>query len=194
MKLGKRLYGLAQSPGNFIFIFDPALIGIGFVPLRPDTCVYIYQHNGVVIILTLSEDDLLIVGANIDLIGNVKRKLTEKVKMKDMGDVSLMLRMQVTRDRENGRLTISQENSTKSILDRFDMADCNPASTPGCGSELSTKQPEDTLLNEKETQGYQAITGSVMHFAQIFEVRHHVRYGSTRSCYVDTCEGTPGGG
>ena len=32
MKLGKRLYGLAQSPGNCMFTMDPVLIAIGFEP------------------------------------------------------------------------------------------------------------------------------------------------------------------
>ena len=43
----------------------------------------------------------------------------EKFKMTDMGDVSLVLGMQITRDREKKTLTISQEEYTKSILERF---------------------------------------------------------------------------
>ena len=91
----------------------------------------------------------------------------DQFKMTDMGDVSLVLGMQVTRDRQGKTLTISQENYTKSILERFGMADCKLSSTPGFGSELSTKQQEGTLLNKEETQRYQAITGSVMYLAQI---------------------------
>ena len=63
----------------------------------------------------------------------------KKFKVKDMGDLSLVLEMQATRDRGNGTLTISQEDYTKSILDRFGMADYNPSSTPGYGSDFSTK-------------------------------------------------------
>ena len=74
----------------------------------------------------------------------------EKFKMTDMGDISLMLGMQITRAREKKTFTISQEYTT-SILERFGMANCKPVDTPGFGSELSTKQPEETLLS-KETQ------------------------------------------
>ena len=59
----------------------------------------------------------------------------DKFKMTDMGDVSLVLGMQVTRDRGKKTLTISQGNYTKSILDRFGMSGRNPSSTPGYGSE-----------------------------------------------------------
>ena len=81
------------------------------------------------------------------MIENIKEKLMGKFKMTDMGDVSLVLGMQVTRDRERGTLTNTQENYTKSILDRFGMGSCNALSTPGFGSELSVEQPEETLLN-----------------------------------------------
>ena len=56
------------------------------------------------------------------------------------------------------------------------MANCKLTSTPGYGPELSTKQPEDTLLNEEETQRYQAITGSVMYLAQI--TRYDIMYST----------------
>ena len=73
-------------------------------------------------------------------------------------------------------MTISQENYTKSSLERFGMADCKPSSTPGVGSEISTKQPEGTLLDKEETQRYQAITGSVMYLSQI--KRYDIMYSS----------------
>ena len=64
-------------------------------------------------------DDLLLVGADIQVIESIKRKLIARFKMTDMGDVSLVLGMHVTRDRQNNTLTISQENYTKSILKTF---------------------------------------------------------------------------
>ena len=109
MKLGKSLYGLAQSPGNWFHTIDPVLISIGFVPLKSDTCVYIYNHDGVIIILTLYVDDLLVIGGDIQLIEKIRSKLMEKFKMTDMGDVSFVLGMQITRDSEKKTLTIGQE-------------------------------------------------------------------------------------
>ena len=97
MKLGKSLYGLAQSPGNWLHTIDPVLISIGFVPLKSYTCIYIYDHDGIIIILTLYVDDLLVIGGDIQLIEKIKRKLMDQFKMTDMGDVSLVLGMQVYR-------------------------------------------------------------------------------------------------
>ena len=176
MKLHKSLYGLAQSPGDSFKTIDPELVAIRFVPLKSDTCVYIYRKNGVVIILTFYVDDLLLVGADIQVIESIKQKLMKRFKMTDMGDVSLVLGMQVTRDHQQKTITISQGNYTRSILEKFGIADCKPVSTPGFGQELSTNQPEQTLLNEEETQRFQAITGSVMYLAQI--TRYDVMYST----------------
>ena len=56
------------------------------------------------------------------------------------------------------------------------MAKCKPVGTPGFGSELSTKQPEETLLSKEETQRYQAITGSVMYLGHL--LRYDIMYSS----------------
>ncbi|CAN0011358.1 unnamed protein product [Sphacelaria rigidula] len=101
----------------------------------------------------------------------LKRKLMVRFKMTDMGDVSLVLGMRVTRDRKNGPLTLSHENYTKSILEKYGMGDCNPLSTPGTGAELSLNQPEEQRLDPATTQRYQAITVSLMYLAQV------TRYG-----------------
>ena len=83
-KLHKSLYGLPQSPGNWFKTIDPELVALGFVPLTSDTCVYIYRKNGVVIILTLYVDDLLLVGADIQVIESIKQKLMKRFKMTDI--------------------------------------------------------------------------------------------------------------
>ena len=51
MQLEKSLYGLAQRPGNWFHTIDPVLVDIGFVPLKSDTCVYVYNRECVKIIL-----------------------------------------------------------------------------------------------------------------------------------------------
>ena len=136
--------------------------------------LHLQPRRGHHLILTLYADDLLVIGGDILLTRENQEQLM-KFKMTDMGDVSLMLGMQITRDWEKKTLTISQEY-TKSILERFGMANCKPVGTPGFGSEVSTKKLEKTLLSKEETQRYQAIKGSVMYLAHI--LRYDIMYGS----------------
>lgn len=157
-------------------MIDPKLIELDLAPLKSDFYVHVYNHNKTIVTITPYVSDLLVVGGYICVIEDIKRKLTEKFEMSDMGDVSLALRTQFTRNRENGTLTITHEEYTKSIIARFGMEKCKPVNTPGSGSELSTEQQEETLLNDEETQRSQAITDSARYPAQI--TRFIVMYAS----------------
>lgn len=134
--LAKSLYGVAQSPRIWSRTNDQKLIIIGFVPLKSDTCVYIYQHEGTTDIITLYVDDLLIVGCNITVIKAIKTMLMEKLIMRDLGDVPLVLFMHVTRNRSKGSLTICQRSCSEYILERFRMDTCKHLTTSGYGLKL----------------------------------------------------------
>ena len=84
---------MAQSPRNWFHTIGPVLISIGFVPIKSDAYIYIYNHDGVIIIITLCADDLLVIGGGIQSIEEIRSKLMEKFKMTDMGDVTLVLGM-----------------------------------------------------------------------------------------------------
>ena len=84
-------------------------------------------------------DDLLVIGGNIGVIEKVKAQLMDRFKMTDMGDVSRVLGLQVTRNREEKTLKIYQEDYTKSALERFGFVNCKPTLTPGYGPELSNQ-------------------------------------------------------
>ena len=71
-------------PQNWWRTIDPLLVEIGFVLLKSDPCVYIYNHDDMVIIITLYVDDLPVAGSNIQVIETVKKKLMDKFKMSDM--------------------------------------------------------------------------------------------------------------
>ena len=112
------------------------LIEIGFVALKSDPCVYLYDHNGAKIYLTFYVDDHILASNDSNAISMVQGKLQKRFKMTDMREASLVLGMEIKKDREAGTLTIFQEAYCKSTLARFGMPDCEPTSTPGYGSEI----------------------------------------------------------
>ena len=87
--------------------------------------------------------------------------------MTDMGDVSRVLGMNVSRDRAKGTITIDQKDYTEGIVERFGIKDCNPAFTPGVGPDLSLNQPEKNLLDEEGKRRYQSIVGATTYLAQV---------------------------
>ena len=139
---------------------------IGFRPTQSDSCVYTHGSGVTLVILTLYVDVILITGKDPTLVEHKKKELKERFEMTDMGELSRILGMEVTRDYDEGTLAITQTAYGDNILERFGIQDANAAHTPGYGPELSAEQPEDKLLGADATKLYQSITGSMLYLAQ----------------------------
>ena len=79
-------------------------------------------------------DDILIAGDQLEAIIEIKQWLKSRFEMKDMGEAEYVLGIEITRDRPNRLLTLSQGSYLETMLKRFDMAMCNPIDTPICKS------------------------------------------------------------
>ena len=61
--------------------------------------------------------------------------------MKNLGEVKKILGMEITRHRGSDRFWLSQENYVLKVLERFNMAEARPVTTPLTGHfKLSSKQ------------------------------------------------------
>ena len=118
------------------------------------------------------------IGGNIEVIETIKAQLMDRLKNTDMGDLSRVLGLQVTCNLAEKTLKIDLEDYTKSAVERFSFANCKPTLTPGYGPHLSTKQPEETLLNADEKQRYQAIAKTGMYLASV--LRYDTMYSSSQ--------------
>ena len=71
--------------------------------------------------------------------------------MKELGEAKKILGMEITQDRNSGRLLLSQENYVLKVLERFNMAEVRPVTTLLAGHfKLSSKQCPQSLKEEKE--------------------------------------------
>ena len=93
------------------------LVKIGPKSPKSDLCVYIYQAGGDIYTLTKYVDDVILLGKDVTVLEKIKHKLMGCSSMSDMGDISLVLRMEVVRDRNGKEVSISRKNYTKSLLE-----------------------------------------------------------------------------
>ena len=56
--------------------------------------------------------------------------MAQHYEISDLGEIQSYLGIQISRDRQNKRLTIDQSGYVKDVLERFGMADANPHHTP----------------------------------------------------------------
>src|SRR5271154_5511404 len=85
-KLTKSLYGLTQSPRQWNKKIHGFLVETRFVRTNADHCVYVNPTT--LVIIALWVDDLMIFAKDIGTLNNVKVKLKESFKMKDLGELN----------------------------------------------------------------------------------------------------------
>jgi Reverse transcriptase (RNA-dependent DNA polymerase) len=98
-------------------------------------------------------DDLLICG-NAEAIKNIAEMLSKHFEIKDLGEVSLYLGIQITRD-SHGNFMLSQTNKIQQIVVEFGLADANGCATPMHIDYLSI--PGDEKLLESNEQYRKAV-------------------------------------
>lgn len=68
----------------------------------------------------------------------LKNELSNKFKIKDLGELKSCLGMRVGRD-ENG-ISLDQERYIEQVLEKFGMSDCKPIGTPICKSDFDVNE------------------------------------------------------
>ena len=166
MKLSRSIYGLRQSPKAWSVTIDKDLRTIGFLPTASNACVYVKGSGDSYVMLTLYVDDLLITGLNDNAVAKLHKILMEKFTMRDFGDATRILGIEIFQDKERITISITQTPYVLSLLDKYGIADCNLVHTPGIGNEL-TAEPEGSVpLSKEDTIEYQSIVGSLIFSCQ----------------------------
>jgi hypothetical protein len=73
---------------------------------------------------------MLIAAKSKEQITTLKKQLSSEFDMKDLGAAKKILGMEITRDKNTGLLFLSQQSYIKKVLQRFNMHDAKPVSTP----------------------------------------------------------------
>jgi len=133
---------------------------LGFVQSSSDPGIYIYGKGEY--ILALYVDDIVIAGKDINWILRFKEDIKKKFKIKDLGELSWCLGMEITRDRKKRTLQISQREYTLDILEQFGMKDCNPVGVP---LEYGHTTANTAKIPLTDIKPYQRLVGSLMYLA-----------------------------
>jgi hypothetical protein len=121
--------------------FNTYILSLGFVRSKVDHYIYSKEEDGNLIYVALYVDDMLLIGNNMDVIKEVKKKLSAKFDMKDLGVVNFILGMEIKKDRATRNLWLNQTKYIETILKCFNMQDCKPVKVPiPVGSRLIVEQ------------------------------------------------------
>ena len=158
---------MKQAPRQWYKKFDSFMVGHGYTRTNADHCVYVRKFpNGKFVILLLYVDDMLIVGQDKGVIGNLKKDLFKSFDMKDLGLARQILCMQILRDKKAKKLWLSQEKYIERVLERFNMKHAKPVSTPlGAHFKLRKKSCSSSKKEKKDIAStiYSSTVGSLIY-------------------------------
>jgi transposase InsO family protein len=189
-RLKKSLYGLKQAGRAWYTKIDATLMGMGFKRSEADHCIYSYQYNNTLIWAALYVDDLLIVANDTKQLELFKQQLSDRFKMKDLGEAKFILGVEIERDRAARTLTISQRAYVKDVLARFNMSGCNGVSTPKVtGLKLTKADAPQTDAEKLEMKAvpYQSAVGALMY--AMLGTRPDIAYAITALSQFNSCYG-----
>jgi len=114
-------------------------------------------------------DDILLASSDINLLLETKKFLSCKFDMKDLGEASYVLGIEIHRDRSNGILGLSQKIYIEKVLKKYNMHKCSASPAPIVkGDKFGTFQcPKNEYeVVQMKNIPYASAVGSIM-YAQV---------------------------
>lgn len=167
--LRKAIYGLKQASRQWNVKLNEVLLNSGYRRCKTDPCIYFRREKRSMIYVAVYVDDFLIFSNNNAWKNQLKANLTKNFSMKDLGQASSCIGMQITRNRKTGTITLDQRKYTEAILQKFGMGDCNPVASPvDPNSKLTKNMAAKTKdeIQEMRDVPYQEAVGSILYLAQ----------------------------
>ena len=156
--LNQALYGLKQSGREWYIEACRGLKTLGFEPLYSEPSIFQNAKNGQLIGLYV--DDIVVLGkerqavqATIDSIGRLW-------EIKDLGDISVILGLRITRDRAKRTLKIDQNLYIQSLIEKYRLQGTTSVTLPATDREAYSKAKPGEHLADQAL--YQSAIGALM--------------------------------
>jgi hypothetical protein len=142
LKLKKSLYGLRQAPRTFFEKLKQGLLERKLVQSQIDPCLF--MKPGMICIVYV--DDTIIgarqlsdINREIMSLGNVDDNIKHTFTLRDEGEVSAFLGMQIKRLTSN-KFQLTQPGLIDKILTTMNLENCNGCDTPATTSPIHVDQ------------------------------------------------------
>lgn len=163
-RLKKALYGLKESARCWNEEVKDNFINMGLIQNPHDACLWYGSDTcGRETLIYLHVDDMAITGDNIK---TIKKTLNTKWRIEDLGPAHCVVGIEI-HSTTSGGYSLSQPAMIQTVLERFRVEDCKPASTPFPGGIKITRASEAEVKEFKSSKlPYKSLVGSLMYIAQ----------------------------
>jgi hypothetical protein len=159
LRLLTAVYGTKQGDRTWYKEIRSKLKAMGYMRTEADHAVFARIREGKISIIALHVDDSIMASNDPKALELDKDTLKQHYQMTDLGELTWILGMHVTRDRDKGWIALSQEKYIDEILERFGKANAYPISTPSLAKEHLRRLDSP----EVDAKTYQRAIGALMH-------------------------------
>lgn len=186
LKLKRAIYGLKQSSRAWYKRVDEVLLKLGYKRSDTEPCLYVKSRDKLITMITVYVDDFLIFSNDNPETESVKKELSSKFKIKDLGKAKDCLGLHINRDYDKGFITLDQRKYIDQILKQFNMSDCKSVSTP-MDNSIPLNSENDNVFDKNVP--YRQLIGSLMYLAVLTrpDISFSVSFLSQfNDCYTNT--------
>jgi hypothetical protein len=147
-RLKKSIYELKQASRQWYLIkFDEVVKKFGFVENQVDNFIYVKIKVTMFIIRILYVDDIMLATSDKNLLFKTKGFLSSNFDMKDLGDGTYVLGIEIHRDRTKGVSGLSQKAYIEKVLKKYTMHKYSTTSVPStkCDKLGTFQSPRNQL-------------------------------------------------
>lgn len=165
-KLHKALYGLKQAPRAWHESLTSVLVRDGYRKAMGDSSLYILDGADGTTYVLIYVDDILVASVQVELVARAKALLASQFTVKDMGEVSYFLGMQVkmVRDSEGvlQQVKLTNNKLIGEVISDFSLTDCAPKAIP---LDRSWRLSADEGEPLPEGNRYRELLGKILYLA-----------------------------
>jgi hypothetical protein len=129
-RLRKAIYGLKQAGRVWNIKLNHELSSLRFSQIPADACAFIRMDDKDCTIAIIHVDDMSLFSTSLDTLTRIKGEIASRLEVTDLGEIKKYLGMEINCNPREGTYSIHQTAYIRSILERFNMSDCNPAHMP----------------------------------------------------------------
>ncbi|CAI7801814.1 unnamed protein product, partial [Closterium sp. NIES-54] len=159
--LRRRVYGLCQAPREWHDTLRTTLAALGFAPSTTDPSLFLRTDTSLPpLYILVYVDDLVFAIADTAGLAHVKSEPQKRHTCTDLGELRGYLGLQITRDRAQRTVTLTQSHMVQQVLQRFDFTYSSPQATP-----LSTHHSLSALPSDESVEPsgpYPELVGCLM--------------------------------
>ncbi|CAI7906067.1 unnamed protein product, partial [Closterium sp. NIES-53] len=160
--LRRPVYGLRQAPREWHDTLRTTLAALGFAPSTADPSLFLRTDTSLPpFYILVYVDDLVFATADTDGLAHVKSELQKRHTCTDLRELRSHLGLQITRDRAQRTITLTQSHMVQQVLQRFDFTYSSPQATP-----LSTRHSLSALPSDESVESsglYPELVGCLMY-------------------------------